>query len=61
MGPFVIRVKDLRDALVKKIGDLDQVLYTQIKRKIVNSTLKIEQIVEDVLKKIRNETFKDIE
>ena len=53
MGPFVIRVKDIRDALLKKISDLDQVLYTQIKRKIVNSTLKIEQTVENVLKKIR--------
>ena len=61
MGPFVIRVKELRDSLIKKINDLDQVLYTQIKRKIVASTKKIESTVENVLAVIRNENFKDIE
>ena len=61
LGPFVIRVKDLRDSLLKKISDLDQVLFTQIKRKIVASTHQIESTVEDVLKVIRNENFKNIE
>ena len=61
MGPFVIRVKELRDALIKKINALDEVLFTQIKRKIVASTQKIEATVQDVLAVIRNENIKDIE
>ena len=61
MGPFVIRVKELRDSLIKKINALDEVLFTQIKRKIVASTQKIETTVQDVLAVIRNENIKDIE
>ena len=61
MGPFVVRVKELRDSLIKKVDDLNQVLFKQIKHKIENSTKKIESTVETVLKTIRNENYKNIE
>ena len=61
MGPFVVRVGDLKKRLNKKLNELNKVLLEQIKRKVDQSKQQIGTEVDEVLKIIRKQNYKNIE
>lgn len=61
MGPFVARVGDLKKRLNKKLNELNKILLEQIKKKVESAKLKIGTEVDEVLKIIRKQNYKNIE
>jgi uncharacterized FlgJ-related protein len=60
-GLCVIDTDALKKQFMGRLDELNKVLFQCIKKKIEQTNAKIEQEVENVLKVINKEQFKDIE
>lgn len=61
LGPFVVRVGDLKQRLQDKIQKLNEILLLQIKKKVEESKQQIIKEVSGVLDIIRKTNYKNIE
>lgn len=61
MGPFIVEVGKLRVKLLKKLDELQQILFEAVKSKVMDQSAQLEDEVKAILAVVEKQSFENIE